>query len=75
MRTLIRAEEGTMPTQVLVLDPDDGAGLFDLDIKVDFDSTTLTDVFSSVACGWSECGTGSTCSTCHCSDTCPYHGC
>jgi hypothetical protein len=60
-----------MPAQVLDLNPDDEAGLFDLDVKVDFDSTTLTDILSSFLCAWSECGNGNTCSTCHCSNTCP----
>lgn len=54
-----------MTTQTLDLDPE-MTGLFDLDVKVDFDSTTVTDVLSSILCGWSECGTGDTCSTCNC---------
>ncbi len=54
-----------MTTKTLDLDPDLGA-LFDLDVQVEFDSTTVTDILSSIWCGWSECGTGDTCSTCNC---------
>jgi hypothetical protein len=54
--------------------------LFDLDIKVDFDTNIITDILSSVRCGPSECCTSAfncpyTCDS-SCSDvTCGCNGC
>jgi hypothetical protein len=60
--------------------PPETDDLFDLDIKVDFDTNTITDVLSSIRCGPSECCTSwlncpYTCDS-SCSDvTCGCNGC